>query len=60
MARYDENIFCDCTSDWVIYNVDYQRPTGYGLVCNRCGLFKWYNAYYENMLYDLRSMNQIW
>lgn len=26
--------------------------------CNKCNLIKWYNADYENMMFDLRRMNE--
>ena len=58
MARYDENTFCNCTSDWT--RDSFQKTTGHRLKCKYCYLFKWYDAYYEDMLYDLRSMNTIW
>lgn len=55
--------FCDCNESW-IYGlticVDRQVVVvGRGFVyCSICTMLPWYNADHENMLFDLRGMNQ--
>lgn len=63
-------LWCNCNSKWVnhltlAYFIVWgnrqvtkrQDVGGYGL-CYHCDLYKWIDADYENMMYDLRGMNK--
>lgn len=62
-------IWCDCNSNWELYFNINQISTqvtggstriGISLgMCDVCGLFRWYDADYENMMFDLKNMNQM-
>lgn len=63
--------FCDCNSNWIdtdfvgverqiqlnftpeYYHMDYRSA-----LCSRCQYWFWYDADYENMMFDLKNMNQ--
>lgn len=60
--------FCECNSEWrlrpawpVITRSDQltldETPVGSEL-CEFCFFAKWYNPQYENMMFDLKRMNQ--
>lgn len=53
--------WCDCDSTWVI-NKNYetgQIPTvEEENKCKVCTYYRWYDAWYENMIYDLKEMNK--
>ena len=59
-------LFCECTMPDV--EVDYEAYTDSciqyqdsGLAfCPECSDYCWFNPQYENMMFDLRSMNTIW
>lgn len=63
-------LFCLCTIEWVIdfepksnrqiqanYTKDAAKSDKNQQYCLECGYWKWYDADYENMMFDLRSMN---
>jgi hypothetical protein len=66
------NKFCGCNSEWefqgfkdgsaYLIQLNYTpefTDVNYSnvLLCHKCGYWRWYDVYYENMMYDLRSMN---
>jgi uncharacterized protein with PIN domain len=66
-------VFCNCNSSWVVglgytnsgTNPQVQMNTipkafKYSLSfwCGKCTYWYWYDAHYENMVHDLRGMNQ--
>ena len=61
------NMICDCTTDvnadswrfhqFVSVETEYQICTGLGMFCIVCYKYLWYDADYENMMFDLKSMN---
>lgn len=73
MAKLSDTVKCECSSDFIpILERDLQSchcycPThqyiNYGMYdrqCTKCNYFFYLDPQYENMLYDLRSMNIIW
>ena len=59
---------CNCNSSWhdtphrwsdKIVIARPREVTGI-IACTHCGMNPWYDADYENMMFDLRSMNTIW
>lgn len=62
-------LFCQCNSYWEVYHcpdiakkhiqVNYAKDGNpYDGYCKRCRYYKWYDADYENMMFDLKNMNQ--
>jgi len=62
-------VFCNCNSKWIVglgysySNINPQIqlntiPGAYPLFCAKCTYWHWYDAHYENMMHDLRGMNQ--
>lgn len=53
-------LFCNCDSMWVVCLKDLadKQVTGHGVVCNVCLCYKWIDADYENMMFDLKEMNR--
>ena len=73
MAKFSDTILCGCNLEWVdpterimgeVYtNLDHQfinNGSEFDSICPKCNFWYQFNPQYENMLYDLRSMNQIW
>lgn len=74
MAKLSDTALCGCKSDWVApmdriitepisTHLDHQFINDGGPLDSICSICRyWYqlNPLYENMLFDLRSMNQIW
>jgi hypothetical protein len=62
-------IFCNCNSEWISsssfnYHKKQQVQTNYiqndphgSEPCHKCDYWFWYDAVYENMMYDLKQMN---
>ena len=66
-------LFCNCNSSWcngiaistnrqIQTNLNkltlcYEGYLGLGSSCLDCGYWNWYDADYENMMFDLKSMN---
>lgn len=61
MAKANENLFCNCNSNWKLDRaIPYQRVHENDYQCMECELWMWHDAYYEDILFDLRNMNLIW
>lgn len=64
-------LFCECNDKWDYpnpghgYNIQVQvnllkdRSLGRFGICSNCKYVKWYDANYENMMFDLKNMNQM-
>lgn len=54
------NLFCDCKSNWIVNFSSFNR---YQVIvpnvkpCPICEYDYWYEALYEDMMFDLRNMN---
>lgn len=61
-------LFCNCNSEWYIdwseLNTEQlmlgECRNGKNISCKNCDYDFWYNADYENMMFDLKYMNTIW
>jgi len=54
-------LFCQCDSDWIIENIleTKQQIINPSLIqCPICNYNYWYEAAYENMMFDLKRMNE--
>ena len=73
MAKFSDTILCGCKSNWVhpfdrvlgdiSIQLDHQfinNGSEFDSTCPKCNFWYQFNPLYENMLYDLRSMNTIW
>ena len=73
MAKFSDTILCGCKPEWVSpteiiigevrTQLDHQfinDGSEFDSICPKCGFYYQFNPLYENMLYDLRSMNTIW
>ena len=73
MAKLSDTVKCGCSPDFTppserdLQSLYCYCPThkyiNYGIYdekCSKCDYFFYLDPQYENMLYDLRSMNQIW
>lgn len=60
--------FCGCNSEWVLdqpgehkfrfQSTTYSRDGLHIGYCFTCGLYYWQEPHHENMMFDLRRMNQ--
>lgn len=74
MAKFSDTVLCKCNLEWidpservigggVDTHLDHQYITDgseFDSRCPKCRFWYQFNPLYENMLYDLRSMNTIW
>ena len=73
MAKLSDTVKCGCSSDFIpavdrdilfshSYTTTHQYVTHgpYDSQCPKCEYYFYIDPNYENMLYDLRSMNTIW
>ena len=60
-------LFCECNSEWISGQSSDPRfrfqsvqfiPKDDRMSCNICGYNCWIEPHYENMMFDLRRMNQ--
>lgn len=56
-------LFCECNSEWIVCDdknrdiVDRIVMTEQNIQCYSCRLYKWHDADHENMMHDLKEMN---
>lgn len=57
--------FCECNSEWsfvkdesVQLTLCQAHTSEEPVLCSSCHFYMWYNPQYENMMYDLKWMNQ--
>ena len=58
-------IFCECNSVWTYQfnnkfpkvQLNYSQELYKQQFCDKCGYWKWYDSEYEDMMFDLRNMN---